>query len=330
MTQDETSTCARFVRVLSVLALPVATFTSACGAHAPTDLFSSTTLGASGASMLASGGGSALGSAGALSGTLGGTGGSSDQQQTAGGGAGGSPAMPTGGGASTGGAAGMDAGGSPSDQGGSGNGGMPAGGAVSTAGSSNGGTGGVTSPPSACDPRVVKPPALVSDFEQGVAGWFGYVDGNTASVVSISPGAHGTQHAADFSGGSAKISGMYFPMPCRDVSDFDGVTFWGKSNGNSRVRFLAVIPATDPTAGVGDCDSSKQTCSDHPGKPFTFSSEWTQYYAAWKDLKQLGFGAKASFAGVVNALLWINDGPVDHFDFSIDEVSFYEANATTN
>ena len=163
-----------------------------------------------------------------------------------------------------------------------------------------------------------------------MAGWFGYMDANPAPVSSIQPGAHGTQHAADFSGGAAKISGMYSQLPCRDVSDFDGITFWGKSNGNSKVRFLAVIPATDPTANVGDCDPNTETCSDHPGKPFTFTSEWTQYYAAWKDLKQLGFGAKASFAGVLNAVLWINDGAVDHFDFAIDEVSFYQNGATTN
>jgi hypothetical protein len=31
---------------------------------------------------------------------------------------------------------------------------------------------------------------------------------------------------------------------------------------------------------------------------------------------------------VINAVLWINDGPVNDFDFSIDEVSFYNA-ATT-
>jgi hypothetical protein len=133
-----------------------------------------------------------------------------------------------------------------------------------------------------------------------------------------------TAQAATFSGGAARISGMYFKMPCRDVSDFDGISFWGKSDGPSAVRFLAVIPATDPTPGIGDCNPATMTCSDHPGKPFNFGSDWVHYHAAWTELKQLGFGNKASFAGVINALLWINDGSVEHFSFSIDEISFYQ------
>ncbi|HTA91598.1 MAG TPA: hypothetical protein VK745_18570 [Polyangiaceae bacterium] len=185
-----------------------------------------------------------------------------------------------------------------------------------------GGTGGAPAP-SACDGKLVTPPALVADFEQGVAGWYGYIGANPAPVMSEQPGAALTQHAAEFSGGAAKISGMYFPMACRDVSSFDGISFWGKSAATSAVRFLTVIPATDPTAGIGDCNAATMTCSDHPGKPLTFGPEWTLYHVAWSELMQLGFGSKASFAGVINALLWINDGPVDHFDFSIDEVNFY-------
>ncbi len=195
------------------------------------------------------------------------------------------------------------------------------GGAENGGGGMLNGTGGAA--PSACDGKLVTPPALVADFEQGVAGWYGYIGANPAPVTSEQPGAAQTEHAAEFSGGSAKISGMYFSMACRDVSSFDGISFWGKSATTSAVRFLAVIPQTDPTAGIGDCNPATMTCSDHPGEPFSFGPEWTLYHAAWSELKQLGFGSKASFSGVINALLWINDGPVDHFDFSIDEVNFY-------
>lgn len=201
-------------------------------------------------------------------------------------------------------------------------------GGAANGGAANGGGGGIPnatggSAPSACDGKLLTPPALVADFEQGVAGWYGYIGTSPAPITSEQPGAAQTEHAAEFSGGSAKISGMYFPMACRDVSSFDGISFWGKSATTSAVRFLAVIPQTDPTAGIGDCNAALMTCSDHPGKPFTFGPEWTFYHAAWSELKQLGFGSKASFSGVINALLWINDGPVDHFDFSIDEVNFY-------
>ncbi len=324
MTQDETLVRSRSARALALLALPVLAFAYGCGSHAPSDLFSSTTLGASGSPTSSDGGTTNLGSGGSTS---------------AGAGAGGSDPVGSAGKSSDGGSLGMPVGGAP-NAGGSASAGAGAGGSPSSVGGASGSSGapsnlggsGGTGPivTGACASRLVQPPALVADFEQGVAGWLGYTDNNPALVVSIQPGAHGTQHAADFSGGAAKISGMYFQMPCRDVSEFDGIAFWGKSDGNSHVRFLAVIPATDPTANIGDCDPMQEVCSDHPGKAFVFSSEWTQYYAAWSDLKQLGFGAKASFGGVINALLWINDGPVDHFDFAIDEVSFYQGDPSEN
>ncbi|HWZ93356.1 MAG TPA: hypothetical protein VNW92_31065 [Polyangiaceae bacterium] len=305
MTQDETSVCARFVRKLPALAFLTLASGYGCGSPAPTGLFA-------GSSELGNAGGAVLGSGG--SGTAGG---SSDGGSglVGGGGGGGVAAL---GGGSSGGAGGALSAGAP-------NGGSSSGG-VSAGGVSAGGGGGA-SEPSACDGKLVKPPALVADFEQGVAGWLGYMDNMAAPVTSSTPGAALTLHAATFSGGSAMISGMYFRMPCRDVSDFDGISFWGRSEGTSAVRFLAVIPKTDPNPG-GDC-AAPMKCSDHPGKPFSFGPEWVLYHAAWSELKQLGFGSMASFSGVINAVLWINDGPVDHFDFSIDQVSFYNGAAPT-
>ena len=128
---------------------------------------------------------------------------------------------------------------------------------------------------------------------------------------------------------------MCFPFGIRDLAQsggsafdparFDGVQFWAKGKDGDMVRFLAVIPGTDPTPGVGDCDSNAGKCSDHPGKLFTFGPEWGLYRASFAELKQYGWGIKASFNSVINAVLWINDGPVDDFDFSIDEVTLYKA-----
>lgn len=302
MTHDETELCWRGIRnLVGVTCLAVAAGYG-CG-QAPTGLFSS----AGGNDGVGSGFSSSAGfQAGGASGSASALGGSANAGvgNAAGAGApsaGASGNAPSAGAANNGGDASGGAGGIPSGTGGSG--GAPA--------------------PSACDGKLVMPPALIADFEQGVAGWYGYIGANPAPVMSEQPGAALTQHAAEFSGGAAKISGMYFPMACRDVSSFDGISFWGKSAATSAVRFLTVIPATDPTAGIGDCNAATMTCSDHPGKPLTFGPEWTLYHVAWSELMQLGFGSKASFAGVINALLWINDGPVDHFDFSIDEVNFY-------
>jgi hypothetical protein len=178
--------------------------------------------------------------------------------------------------------------------------------------------------PSACDSQLVKPDALIADFEAGVAGWSGYLGDNPFGVESTQPGAAATAHALRFAGGKAKTSGFFRSLPCRDVSDFEGLQFWAKGKGGDLVRFLAVIPATDPTVGVGDCREPAMKCSDHPGKLFTFSKDWQLYQASWGELKQYGWGSKANFASVINAVLWINDGPVESFDFSIDEVTLYK------
>jgi hypothetical protein len=180
---------------------------------------------------------------------------------------------------------------------------------------------------SVCDGKLSQPQALIADFEHGVLGWSSYIgnDGNTVfgNVQSTQPGAAGTQFAALFDGGKAETSGMFRTSYCSDVSKFDGISFWAKGQGGDRVRFLAVIPATDPTSGFGDCDSQTSVCSDHPGAAVILSNQWQAYHVAWRELAQYGWGSPATFAGVINAVLWINDGPVEKFQFAIDQVTLY-------
>jgi hypothetical protein len=181
---------------------------------------------------------------------------------------------------------------------------------------------------SACDGKMMEPAALIADFEHGVTGWSSYT-GNSGitlfgGVTSTQPGAETTAFAASFTGGKADTSGMFHTLYCSDVSQFDGISFWAKGRDGAPVRFLAVIPATDPTAGFGDCDSASAVCSDHPGMPFTLSDQWQAYHVAWSDLAQYGWGTPAKFAGVLNAVLWINDGPVQQFELSIDQVELYK------
>jgi hypothetical protein len=299
-------------------AFPVAALSLCLGAavacsSAPSALFS--TSGVVNAEQPAAGGsgsaGAELTSGGAAGGTTGH--GGSSSTSNAGRGAGGDPA--TGGETD---AAGSPAGGAPAA-------GAPAAGAPSAGGTAGAGT---VNAPSVCDAKLVVPGALIADFEDSVATWSGYVGDNPLAVESTQPGADMTEHALRFKGGKASTSGVFHLMPCSDVSAFDGVQFWAKGKGGDMVRFLAVIPGTDPTPGVGDCDSNAGKCSDHPGKLFTFGPEWGLYRASFAELKQYGWGIKASFNSVLNAVLWINDGPVDDFDFAIDEVALYKA-ATT-
>ncbi len=193
------------------------------------------------------------------------------------------------------------------------------------AGGMSGTAGAPPAQPSACDGKLVVPDALIADFEDGVAGWSGYLGSNPAQVDIAHPGANNTGQALRFSGGNAATSGVFHRMLCSDVSGFDGIEFWAKGqDGGSHVRFLAVIPATDPIAGGGDCDGKAGQCSDHPGMLLMFNKQWELHRVAFADLKQYGWGAKASFNSVLNAVLWINDGPVQTFDFSIDEVALYK------
>ncbi len=234
-----------------------------------------------------------------------------------------------------GGASGGDAGaGGNVDHAGAGNvAGSSAAGSAAAGAPESGGTGGTSgtagsapAQPSACDGKLVVPDAMIADFEAGVAGWSGYLGSNAVQVDTVHPGANDTDQALRFSGGNAATSGVFHRMLCTDVSGFDGIEFWAKGqDAGSHVRFLAVIPATDPIAGGGDCDGKAGQCSDHPGMLFTFNKQWELHRVAFADLKQYGWGAKASFNSVLNAVLWINDGPVQDFDFSIDEVTLYKA-----
>jgi hypothetical protein len=203
-----------------------------------------------------------------------------------------------------------------------GSGGQPSGsGGVAGAGGAGGsGAIAIVDPSSACFGQTLVPAALLADCEGGMKGWFGYVGNSSLAVSEVHPGADSSATAADFQGGQASSSGMGISLFCDDVSSYAGISFWAKGQGGEHLRFLVAIPATDAKAGRGDCDPAKVKCNDHPGKAFDLKAEWTQYTVTWDELEQYGWGEPATFAGIANSLLWINDGPVDSFDFAVDEV----------
>jgi hypothetical protein len=205
--------------------------------------------------------------------------------------------------------------------GGDGEGGGELGGAPASG--SAGEPGVVVEPGSSCYGKTHVPESLVSDFEDGPNHWFAYVDDHEVSVGEQHPGADGSESAAQFAGGKAAAAGVGIGMFCDDVSSFHGVGFWAKGRGGEHVRFLVAIPATDATPGRGDCDPEHHKCNDHPGFGITLASEWTLYSVPWSKLEQYGWGEPAHFAGVANSLLWINDGPVESFEFAIDQVRLY-------
>ncbi len=209
----------------------------------------------------------------------------------------------------------------------SGMGGATAGGGGAQGGSSgNTGLGGDAGPGvvvpegSLCRGHTVVPQSLLANCEAGAQGWFAYLDDQVAAVLEARPGAADTQTSMRFKGGSAKSSGVGFGLFCDDVSSYQGVSFWAKGKGGEHMRFLVAIPETDAQPGRGDCNPAAAKCNDHPGKPFVLDSQWKQFTVSWSELKQYGWGSPAEFAGIANSLLWINDGPVENFDFAVDEV----------
>jgi hypothetical protein len=79
------------------------------------------------------------------------------------------------------------------------------------------------------------------------------------------------------------------------------------------------IPATHAVADGGDCTTK---CYDHPSKKVTLGAAWQQYNVKFSDLTQAGFGAPATYGGIIMALNWVSlEGP--SVDFQVDEVSFY-------
>jgi hypothetical protein len=254
----------------------------------------------------------------------------------AGAGAGGTTAMNTAGansgGSSTGGAGlgGMSAGGSSAgthSTGGDASGGSP------SAGAGGGGGGGLHAiiPSAACASKLVKIKLPLGDFESGLGNWFGYTDdihGNSEEVTPlvVQPGATGTAHAVELVTPAAAplVAGLGRYLPCRDVSDYDGISFWAKSAAPMAVRLQVTIPATDPNKATGDCVATATAkCNDHPGKTFHITTQWTQYSVAFTDLAQIGWGVPAQFGYIANDFIWGNNAAVDAVDFSLDEVSLF-------
>jgi hypothetical protein len=212
--------------------------------------------------------------------------------------------------------------------GGSATGGSSSGGTSASGGTNASGGAGGAKAPSVCDGKTTVAKKYIGDFEDfdtaPPTGWFAYVEATPSTIAAATPGAVETAKAAGFSGGAAKYAGMGFGLGCKDVSALDGISFWAKaSTEGAKIKFLAAIPATDAVkeqGGTGDCTAK---CFDHPGKALKLTTAWKQYTVKWSDLEQDGFGAPATFDNIVNVLLWINDGEVTSFDFSIDEVSLY-------
>jgi hypothetical protein len=190
-------------------------------------------------------------------------------------------------------------------------------------------------PPSACNgkTRVMTTADLfIGDFEGGgLQGWYDYGANGALNALAVgSPGAISTAHAGHLAatGLTGFGGGMGFGTGCWDTSALDGISFWAKgiAGADNKVQFQVAIPATHAVANGGDCLSK---CFDHPSKVLVLTPAWTQYVVAFSELAQAGWGAPASYKGVIMAVNWVSVDAAN-VDFWVDEVALYRGTASPN
>jgi hypothetical protein len=211
------------------------------------------------------------------------------------------------------------------------------GGAGGSVSGGSGGQGGKAGPP---DARVVTgacagkvhtlgaADALIANLEDSsLTAWYEYRDptpGATMNPIAIvMPGAAGTARGARLSGQGFQSygGGMGIRILCTDASFFQGIAFWAKgtSGSDNKISLQVAIPQSQAVADGGDCTAS---CYDHPLKQVQLGANWQRYQIAFSDLAQSGFGAPATFQGIIMALNWASlSGP--NLDYSVDEITFY-------
>ena len=177
----------------------------------------------------------------------------------------------------------------------------------------------------------LKPDSLLISFEGDESiGWLGVSDtimegGKSQVTVTIdSIGTEGSSHSLRMTG--AVIMGqnpyvMFAGAASRfwkdgeviyDLSDFTGVHFWAKGDGNTyRIEL--------PTASI----------KDYMYYSFAFSppsGEWKEYKIPFKGFKQMPYGAKVPWTATdVQGIHFMTvGGPIEKFALNIDQIGFYK------
>ena len=191
----------------------------------------------------------------------------------------------------------------------------------------------------------------IDDFEDGNGeletvdnrvGWWWVSDDGTAGTISpapgtatnpSSPGRAGSNYAMHVSGfgftGWGATLGVNLVMAISgscpyDASAYQGVTFWAKGTGSTRLQLPT--SATEDASFGGTCVTN---CGDHYGAAVVLGTDWQQYSFRWADLAQDGFGTPVSFDP--KTLLQLNIGwPANtQFDLWLDDVAFLTGPITT-
>lgn len=120
-----------------------------------------------------------------------------------------------------------------------------------------------------------------------------------------------------------------------DVSSYTGVSLWLKASSPLPIDVKLATRATLESAYGGRCVSHANAwCDDHFSGRRTVITNWGLYLVSFDELKQQGWGTKATWdpREVVELHIRIPRDPIPDagllsFDVFIDDISFYKANA---
>jgi len=184
--------------------------------------------------------------------------------------------------------------------------------------------------------------SLIDDFENGPppqvdgrrGGWYTWNDmsGGTqvpeinGPVYPTDEDAHGGQYSvhttgSGFSDWGAEIGislNYYDGRDCPyDVSNYEGLSFWAKGEGEVRLRVAS--RATVPVESGGLC---RNGCWDDFGMDLELTDTWQLFEVRWDEMTQSGWGMPAEFDPT--DVLWIHwiDESGESVDIWLDDLHF--------
>lgn len=188
---------------------------------------------------------------------------------------------------------------------------------------------------------------LLQDFERGVATDF-YTNSDGSKGSSTEPPAGSkSPPSADIEGGRCGVStrafrmtgsdlrtwgmvfGMNFRDGARDLSDWEGISFWarkGKNSGSS-LFFSVFDPNTvNPPSGIGNCNSDSEVLTekcDAYGTGFGLAEDWRYFAISFDQLRQRGFGVPTEELRIdqIVGLNWSAD--IGDWDVWIDDIALF-------
>lgn len=189
---------------------------------------------------------------------------------------------------------------------------------------------------------------VVQDFEKGLATHF-YTnwDETEGGSVSPQPGAFDSPSSEPIEGGRCGVSERAFRMSgeglrtwgmafgwnfrggTRDMSDWDGISFWARrgSDESGRSVFFSVLdPLTDKSGGQCEDESDvlEEKC-DAYGTGLGLDEQWRFFAIPFSDFKQRGFGVPTDdlLTDEVVGFNWATG--LGDWDVWVDDIALYRS-----